>query len=65
MAEKSTIQWISWILLLVGGINWGLVGTLQWNLVSAIFGSIPWLERILYILVGLSALYAIYEMAKK
>ena len=43
------------ILLIVGGLNWGLVRLFDFNLVNAIFGGIPWLERLIYILVGLSA----------
>ena len=54
---KSTLEWIAWILLLVGGLNWGLVGALDLNLVTLIFGSISWLVTLVYILVGLSALW--------
>lgn len=61
---KSTLDWIALILLIVGGLNWGLVGVFDWNLVSAIFGSIGWLMNLIYILVGLSALYTIYYLFK-
>ena len=44
------------ILVIVGALNWGLIGFFNFNLVSAIFGSMMWLERLIYILVGLSAL---------
>ena len=48
------------ILLIIGGINWGLVGFFNYNLVSAIFGgSLVIISRIIYAVVGLSALYAI------
>lgn len=46
-------------LVIIGGINWLLIGVFDWNLVNAILGAVPWLERIVYILVGLSALVAI------
>lgn len=52
---------LAWILLVVGGLNWGLVGVFEFNLVSTLFGSSPLLERIVYILVGLSAVYAIFQ----
>jgi len=44
-------------LLIVGGLNWGLVGFLNFDLVATIFGSGAWLSRIVYVLVGLSAIY--------
>ena len=48
------------ILLIIGGINWGLVGFFNYNLVSAIFGgNLVIISRIVYAVVGLSALYAI------
>ncbi len=44
------------ILVIIGALNWGLVGFFNYNLVSAIFGSMMWLERFIYMLVGLSGL---------
>lgn len=43
-------------LVIIGGLNWGLVGAFDFNLVNAILGSMSWLERLVYVLVGLSAL---------
>jgi uncharacterized membrane protein YuzA (DUF378 family) len=48
---------ISGALLVVGGLNWGLVGALEFDLVASIFGTMSPLSRAVYILVGLSALY--------
>ena len=59
MAMK-VLDWISLVLVIVGGLNWGLVGLFSFDLVQAILGSIPALQRIVYVLVGLSALYMIY-----
>ncbi len=48
------------ILLIIGGINWGLVGFFNYNLVSGIFGiKLQLISRIIYALVGLAALYGI------
>jgi len=56
----------SWWLVIIGGLNWLLVGLFDWNLVTAIFGSVSWLERVVYILVGLSALVMLFShMGKK
>ena len=57
--EKDVIDWIVLILLIVGGVNWGLVGLFDIDLVQVLFGGIPVLADIVYILVGLSGLYAI------
>lgn len=47
----------AYALVVVGALNWGLVGLLNFNLVSALFGTWPMLEKVIYILVGLSAIY--------
>jgi len=44
-------------LLIIGGLNWGLVGLFDFNLVAVIFGEMSALSRIVYILVGLAAVY--------
>lgn len=51
---------IALILTVVGGINWGLVGIANLNLVELIFGYLPILATIVYILVGISACYTLY-----
>ena len=50
---------IAWILLVIGGLNWGLVGLAHFNAVDAIFGAGSGIAMIVYILVGISAIYAI------
>ena len=54
--------WISMILLVVGGLNWGLVGAFGFDLVAAIFGAMSVLARIVYVLVGIAALYGLFNM---
>ena len=65
MTEKTALDWIAIALVVIGGLNWGLVGISQdFNLVALIFGySI--IARIVYLLVGLSALYMIYFANKQ
>lgn len=55
----KAVNIIALVLVIVGGINWGLVGLFNFNLVAAIFGDLSPLSRIIYILVGLAALYCI------
>ena len=52
------------ILVIVGGLNWGLVGAFDFNLVAALFGEMSALSRIVYVLVGLSALYQLVPLSK-
>lgn len=53
----KTVDVIAAILLVIGGLNWGLVGLFHFNLVSMLFGSMPALESLVYIVVGLAAVY--------
>ena len=50
------INKITLLLLIVGGLNWGLVGLFDFDLVAALFGEMSLLSRIVYIVVGASAL---------
>lgn len=62
----NALDWITWVLVLVGGLNWGLVGFFQYDLVATIFGgSDNMIARVVYALVGLSALYIVVMMAMK
>ncbi len=56
----NLVDWIALILLIVGGINWGLVGLLNLNLVASALDGNSTVERIVYVLVGLAALWSIY-----
>lgn len=51
------LHMISYTLLWVGGLNWGLVGLLNVNLVNMVVGLWPSLEKLVYILVGAAAIY--------
>ncbi len=50
------------VLLIVGGLNWGLVGLANFDLVATLFGDMSPLSRIVYGLVGLSAVYQILPL---
>ncbi len=55
----KALHMVAWILVIIGALNWGLMGVADFNLVDKIVGSWPTLEKIIYILVGLSAIYEI------
>ena len=59
----KTLNIVTLVLVIVGGINWGLVGIAQFDLVAAIFGGQDaMLARLVYVLVGLSALWQILPL---
>ncbi len=58
------LHMVAFLLLVVGGLNWGLVGLLNWNLVEMIFGAWPALVSLVYVLVGLSAVYLLFTHPK-
>lgn len=58
MKLKTLSKW----LVVIGALNWGLVGLMNFNLVTFLVGSWPWLVTLVYALVGLSGLWGIYAM---
>lgn len=50
---------IALTLVIIGAINWGLIGFLEFNLVDMLFGELSIISRIVYALVGISGLYCI------
>lgn len=58
MKLKTLSKW----LVVIGALNWGLVGLMNFNLVTFLVGSWPWLVTLVYALVGLSGLWGAYAM---
>ncbi len=63
-SKKSVLDWIVLILVIIGAINWGLVGIGVGDIIALIFGASV-IATIIYILVGLAGLYTIYFIIKK
>ena len=59
-----SLNLITLLLVIVGGLNWLLVGLFNFDLVAALFGVMTPLTRIVYVLVGLSALYQLMPFFK-
>lgn len=55
----NAIDWIAMVLMIVGSLNWGLVGLFNFDLVAAIFGAGSALSRIVYVLVGIAGVWGI------
>ncbi len=60
MKNYNILDWIAISLVIIGALNWGLVGFFEFDLVETIFGDMTLLSRIIYGLVGVAALYMIY-----
>jgi uncharacterized membrane protein YuzA (DUF378 family) len=57
LEQMKGLNLLALILLVVGGLNWGLVGTTGFDLVRAVFGEMTLLTRVVYALVGVAAIY--------
>ena len=55
--DSKWFDYTTLTLVIIGAINWGLIGIFKFDLVAFLFGSMSWLSRIIYTLVGLSGLY--------
>ncbi len=60
----KVIDTIALILVIVGAINWGLIGLFNFNLVTMIFGNMSAISRIIYTLVGIAGLWSIRFFAR-
>jgi uncharacterized membrane protein YuzA (DUF378 family) len=60
----KALNLVTLILVIVGGLNWGLVGTFDFDLVATLFGDASVLSRAIYVVVGLSALWQFVPLAK-
>lgn len=63
--KMNPVDYLAWILIVVGGLNWGLVGAFKYNLVDKIFGAGSGLSRVVYVLVGLAAIYSVIAVVAK
>ena len=53
----KVIDKIALVLIIIGAINWGLIGLFRFDLVSFLFGNMSWISRIVYGIVGIGGLY--------
>jgi uncharacterized membrane protein YuzA (DUF378 family) len=59
----KAVNTLAIVLLVVGGLNWGLVGTTGFDLVRAIFGDMTFLSRTVYTLVGVAAVFQVFNLS--
>ena len=58
----KSVTMVAVVLLIIGGLNWGLVGAFDFNLVDALFGEDSVLSRVVYVLVGLAAVWNVVAL---
>jgi uncharacterized protein len=64
MLRFNALDWLSLILVVVGGLNWGLIAVFDFNLIATLFGPLTLTTRVIYLAVGLAALYTIVASMK-
>ena len=57
----KTLHWVAVVLLIAGGLNWGLIGLFNYDFISSIFG-LGGLTQSIYILIGASAVWRLYDV---
>ncbi len=60
MGDLNVLDWVALALVIVGALNWLLVGLFKFDLVAAIFGEESAMSRVVYSLVGVAGVYMIY-----
>lgn len=63
--KMKELDWLAYVLVTVGALNWGLIGAFRFDLVQTILGTSPALVQLVYVLVGLSGLYMLWKMTMK
>ena len=64
VSKTSALDWLAIALVVIGGLNWGLVGLFDFDLVAFLFGAMTNVARVVYVVVALAALYAIFSFTK-
>jgi Uncharacterized conserved protein len=60
----KTLDTIALLLVIIGAVNWGLIGFFQYNLIAILFGEATALTRVIFALVGIAGLYCISLFAR-
>lgn len=64
LVHFNALDWIAMVLMIIGGINWGLVGGFNLDLVARLFGEMSTVSRAVYGLVGIASLYGLLVLGK-
>jgi uncharacterized membrane protein YuzA (DUF378 family) len=61
----SALSWIAFVLVIIGALNWGLVGAFSFDLVAALFGPLSAASRIVYVLVAIAGIYLLFDLVAR
>ncbi|WP_461204406.1 DUF378 domain-containing protein [Clostridium sp. DL1XJH146] len=64
MYKLSNLDKISFVLVIIGAVNWGLIGLFSFNFVNFLFGIIPLIEKIIYVIIGIAGANIILLVSK-
>lgn len=62
MRKMSALEWVAFVLVVVGAVNWGLVGLFGFNLVTTVLGVDTLLTKLVYVLVGVAGVYELVAL---
>lgn len=65
MSKINVIDCIVLILIIIGALNWGLIGLFDYDLVSGLFGFGNWFSRTIFAIVGFAGLYGIFYLCRR
>lgn len=65
MNGMNVWDWIALVLVIIGGLNWGLVGLFDFNLVTFLFAGMPAIARVIFVIVGLAAIWMIVKLFRR
>jgi len=63
-SKLSGLDWVMIALVVIGALNWGLVGIFKFDLVAAIFGALSLISRLIYVIVALAGLYLVFAATR-
>ena len=64
MKKLRVIDWLALLFVIIGGLNWAMYGLFNFDLVAFIFGPMTLLSRVVYVIVGLAAIYLIFSFPR-
>lgn len=64
MNKLNSLDWLAVSLLIIGGLNWLLIGLFRFDLVAIIFGNFSFFSRLIYIVVGMAAIYLLLTVSR-
>ena len=62
---KNIIDFVAWILVIAGALNWGIIGVLNLNLADKFLSSMPILSRVVYVVVGVAGIWIIFSKLRR